>query len=97
MSLAIAIDQITRPTWWVVDPPPKRASTATVQEKYDQVMLCLNAARGPVNCACIEDYTGYTTQSCRHLTAKLIEQGRVRKIISGTQGNMSVTFEAIRK
>lgn len=96
MSLAVAIEQILRPTWLVSDQPARRATPATMQEKYDQVMNCLLSAKQPVNCAHIEDYTGYTTQSVRHLTGKLIDMGKVRKIINGTQGNMSVLFVAVK-
>lgn len=98
MSLSIAIDQIQRPTWWAIEQPSKRTSPATVQEKYEKVMECLNATGGQaVNCAHIEDYTGYTTQSCRHITARLIEMGKVQKITTGTHGNLAVTFKAINQ
>jgi len=92
MSLTLALDQIQRPTWWTLESRQPRATPPLLEEKYQQVMNCLLGATKPVNCAYIEDYTGYTTQSIRHLTKRLIEEGKVKKLVV----DKAVTFQAVR-
>jgi hypothetical protein len=80
MSLQIALDQVTRPSWWQEREPESPASRwHNGPEKQARVLLEIREHRKRINCAMLVEITGYTAQSIRYITAKLIAEGKIRR------------------
>ena len=82
MSLRLAIEQIQKPTWWFEDSDSEftdKWKHESGKVKKDVVLKHIRQA-GRADCAQIRRATGYTTQSIRYVTAKLIEDGKIRKV-----------------
>ena len=84
MTLQHALDQIQRPSWWSDDTAQRGyknqwTGSASGTEKKAAVLAHIRHA-GRADCAQIRRATGYTTQSIRYVTAKLIEDGLIRKV-----------------
>lgn len=83
MSLHLAIYQIQRPTWWFENDPPEvkyqRHGKVSGTVKKNTMFAHIQSAR-LADCASLVKTTGYTTQSIRYVTAKLIEDDLIRRI-----------------
>lgn len=83
MSLHLALDQIQRPTWWFENEPPEvkyqRHGKSSGTVKKNTVFAHIRSARR-ADCNALVKTTGYTVQSIRYVTAKLIEDGLIRRI-----------------
>ena len=82
MSLQLALEQIQKPTWWFED--SDREFTDKWKHESGKVKkdVVLNHIRlsGRADCGQIRRSTGYTTQSIRYVTSRLIEDGKIRKV-----------------
>jgi DNA-binding MarR family transcriptional regulator len=84
MSLQLALDQIQRPTWWHEESNREEyknqwSGSDSGKIKKEMVLSHIRHA-GRADCGQIRRATGYTAQSIRYVTAKLIEDGLIRKI-----------------
>lgn len=84
MSLQLALDQIQRPTWWWEESNREEyknqwSGSDSGRVKKETVLAHIRQA-GRADCGQIRRATGYTTQSIRCVTAKLIENGMIRKV-----------------
>lgn len=80
MSLAIAIDQITRPSWMaerMPDAPEQRWFNGP--QKQARVLEIMRKHGKRVNCEFLSRETGYTKQSIRYVTAELIAQEKIKR------------------
>jgi len=80
MSLTLAIDQITRPSWWVErmpEPPETRLINGPIKQARVLEIMARHGKR--VNCEFLSRETGYTKQSIRYVTGELIAQGKIKR------------------
>jgi hypothetical protein len=85
MTLRLAIAQIQRPSWWGMKDisrtaPPKGTHIHAAGIKRAAVLKAIRTAGQRVDCAWLVANTGHTTQSIRHSTNRLVEDGDIRRI-----------------
>ena len=84
MSLQLAIDQIQKPTWWFEEANRVAYKNQWTQSDSGKIkketVLAHIRQSGRADCGQIRRATGYTTQSIRYVTTKLIEDGMIRKV-----------------
>ncbi|WP_153110097.1 hypothetical protein [Propionivibrio limicola] len=84
-TLAIAINQCTRPSWWgkiTAQRPavaePKR-TTKQVAEKKKAILKAIRSASQPCSARWIAEETGFTPRSVAHLLEKLELRGEIER------------------
>lgn len=82
MSLQIALDQIQRPTWWVVDEPrriAKRDTQPAVILAQGAILDYLAQQGGKASGKAIQKQFGWTNAKMWHYLNDLIAQGAIIK------------------
>ncbi len=83
MSLAIALEQIQRPTWWVFENQKKRGPTPVkilaVQEKRAQILDYIRKAGRKVSTRELRDQFGLTNSAALSAMRQFLEEGHVRQ------------------
>ena len=95
MRLALALDQIQRPSWWGCVAGTNKPTETGPTEKERRVLSVIIAAGQPIRCAKIMAETGLIESDVRRTAETLVEKGKVRRIVSGTGRLNSVSFVAV--
>lgn len=83
MSLAIAIDQVQRGTWWNEPSEPWRANAAARRrsEEHRQCLLhIIRSSSEPIGIKEASDRTGLSIASVRNLLKPAMESGIIRRV-----------------
>ena len=83
MSFAVALQQITRPSWMAEDRPPT-ARHRNGKENRDAVLRAIGEAGRPVNCQWVVNATGKSKAKIRYVTQVLVEDGALVKVTTTT-------------
>ena len=82
MSLALALDQVQRGTWWNEPSEPWRSNTAArkrSEEDRQALLRILRAAGQPIPIKQLADMAELALMSVRNLMAPAIASGQVRR------------------
>ena len=97
MTLKLALEQIQRPSWWSENDPPEykymRHGKASGPVKKSNVLAHIRANGRRSDAALLVKLTGYTIQSIRYVTGKLIEDGLIRRV---PRSDNRVLWEAVK-
>jgi len=97
MSLHLALEQIQRPSWWSENEPPeykymRHGKASGPAKKKANVLAHIRANGRRSDAALLVKLTGYTIQSIRYVTGKLIEDGLIRRV---PRSDNRVLWEAV--
>lgn len=80
MSLAIALEQIRKPSWLAEENPPT-ARHRNRKANLEMVLQAIAEAGRPVNCQWVVNATGMSEDSIRYVAQVLVEDGDLVKVV----------------
>ncbi|MBK6556063.1 MAG: hypothetical protein IPG16_02235 [Comamonadaceae bacterium] len=84
MSLAIALEQIRKPSWLAEENPPTARRHRNGDANRETVLQAISEAGRPVNCQWVANATGMSKETIRYVTQVLVEDGDLVKVVTTT-------------
>lgn len=83
MSLAVALQQITRPSWLAKE-NPRPARYRNGKANRETILQAIAEAGKPVNCQWVVNATGMSKETIRYVTGVLVDDGDLVKVVTTT-------------